>query len=333
MTGTRVGWHAVGTAVLLAGLLVCLGACDLPFDLGKPTTRSLESGVTEGLGPSARFTLQGTYTGSGQQWRVGATFIRPDREDISVTGADGQVEAIIIGGQAYFRGQAFLARHLGADPQSQQLVRAAGNAWWKGSSALAPTLPDLTTATAFRSTFLGAAVTSRTDNVGIDGVLTVELSGPRADVFVAQDQPHRLVHLRMKPGVQIDGLTGADMRYASFNDPKLEVQPPADVIDFSNLTTLPPIYTVVSVDTSRCGSPCVASALVKNLGGMNGAKAPSTVTFKLTSNGGQLGSCQVQVTPDVGYNATATVSCSITYSGQLDTAATVTATADNPGHV
>ena len=332
MTGTSLAWRALRGAALAAALLVCVAACDLPFDLGKPTTRSLETGVTDGLGPAARFALHGTYGGSGQQWQLSATFVRPDREDVSVAGADGQVEAIIVGSQAYFRGQAFLAKHMGTDPRAQQLVRAAGNAWWKGSSALAPAMPDLTTAAAFRSTFLGAAVSTRTDDVAIDGVLTVKLSGPRADVFVRQDAPHYLVHLRLKPSVQIDGLSNADIAYDAFDNQKLEVQPPADVIDFSNLTTLPPIYTVVSVDTSRCTSPCLVSAVVKNLGGTTDAKAPSTVTFTLTGNGTVFGSCQVQVTPDVGYNATATVSCAIAYSGQLDTAATVTATADNPGH-
>src|SRR5579859_7914934 len=239
-------------AAMAAAVLVCVAACDLPFDLGKPTTRSLEAGVADGLGPSATFAMYGSYAAGGQRWQVSAVLVRPDREDISVTGPGGQVEAILIGGRAYFRGQSFLAKHMGGDPQSQQLVRAAGNAWWAGSSAFAPTMPDLTTGAAFRSTFLGAAVTHRADDVAIDGLLTVELSGPRADVFIRQDQPHYLVHLRMKRGVVVDGLGGADLSYGSFDSPRLEVQPPTDVIDFSNLTTLPSIYTVVSVDTSRC---------------------------------------------------------------------------------
>jgi len=40
--------------------------------------------------------------------------------------------------------------------------------------------------------------------------------------------------------------------------------PPTSSI-FSNLSTLTPIYTVVSVDTSGCGSQCAVLALVKNL--------------------------------------------------------------------
>jgi hypothetical protein len=136
----------------------------------------------------------------------------------------------------------------------------------------------------------------------------------------------------MKNGAAIDGLGQGDLRYANFNQ-NFGIVAPTDVIDFSNLSTLPPIYTVVSVDTSRCASRCVVSALVKNLGGMSGASAPSTITFTMTASASKavVGSCQVQVVPDVGYNGTATVSCTIALSGQQGGAAIVTASADNPG--
>jgi hypothetical protein len=45
-----------------------------------------------------------------------------------------------------------------------------------------------------------------------------------------------------------------------------------------------------------------------------------------------LGSCSAQVTPDVGYNATTTVTCTFAnLDVQQANAATVTASADNPG--
>jgi hypothetical protein len=191
-------------------------------------------------------------------------------------------------------------------------------------------MPDLTTGAAFRTTFLGAAVTKRSDNVTMDGLLTAELSGPRADIFIREEAPHYLVHVRLKPDAVIDGIAGADLSYSNFNG-QLEIAPPTDVIDFSNLTTLPPIYSVVSVDTSRCTTPCAVSAVVKNLGGSTGAQAPSTVTFTLKSGSTVLGTCQTQVSPDVAYNATATVSCTVNYSGPIDVGAIVTAVADNPG--
>jgi hypothetical protein len=104
--------------------------------------------------------------------------------------------------------------------------------------------------------------------------------------------------------------------------------------DFSNLSTLPPVYTVVSVDTSGCTSPCAISALLKNLGGMSGARAPSVVTFTVTdpASGRVAGACKVQVAPDVGYNSTTTAGCTIAdLNTQQLNAATVTAAVDNPG--
>jgi hypothetical protein len=137
----------------------------------------------------------------------------------------------------------------------------------------------------------------------------------------------------MKPKVVIDGISDGDFRYGNF-DKDFGISAPTDVIDFSNLSTLPPIYTVLSVDTSGCLSPCVVSALLKNLGGMTAAVSMSTVTFTMTDSVSKrvLGTCSTQVTPDVGYNATTTITCTFANLDiQQANAATVTATADNPG--
>ena len=48
------------------------------------------------------------------------------------------------------------------------------------------------------------------------------------------------------------------------------------------------------------------------------------------TGGPPIGSCTAKIQPDVGFNSTTTVSCTIT--GQATNAAVVTATADNPGH-
>jgi len=316
-------------------MLVALAACDLPFGLGQPTTRALESGAADTFSSATTFAMRGSYTGpSGEPWTISLLVARPDREDITVNGPNAEVEAIVMWPQAYFRGQAFLAQHMGTDQQSQALVRAAGNAWWKGSPGLAPQLPDLTDGATFRATFLGSAITQRTDNVSVDGLGAVELSGSRADVFIRTAAPHYVLRVHMKKGVVIDGLREADLFYNNFNR-DYQITAPGDVIDFSNLSTLPPIYSVISVDTSGCGSPCVVSAQVKNLGGLNGAKAPSSVTFTMTAtaSGTLIGTCRADVVPDVGYNATTKVSCTINLSTAAgNSALTVTATADNPGH-
>jgi hypothetical protein len=347
--------HFAGLAVSGAAVLIVLSACDLPFGLGTPSTRALEGGAEAGLRGSS-FEMTGAYTGAGVSlpvqvasgartsspaptpasdttWTVDLQTSRPGGHHITVTGTNVKVEVVVIGDAAYFRGHQFLADHMGTDPISQELVKAAGNAWWKGSAGSVPQLQDLTEGATFRATFLGPAVTQRTDHMTVDGVDAVELSGPRADVFIAAQSPYNLLRVRMKQKVVIDGISDGDFKYGNFAK-DFGIAAPSDVIDFSNLSTLPPIYTVLSVDTSGCLSPCVVSALLKNLGGMTAAVARSTVTFTMTDSVSMrvLGTCSAQVTSDVGYNATTTVSCTFAnLDMQQANAATVTATADNPG--
>src|SRR5207248_9646533 len=249
------------------------------------------------------------------------------------TKADVKLEAIIIGNNAEFRGKQFLSAHMGSDIVSRSFVKAAGNGWWKGSAGHVPLLTDLTDGNVFRSTFLGQAITQRTDHVSVDGIDAVDLSGARGEVFITAQAPYRVLRVRLKHGVVVDGIHDADLRFVNYNH-DFGILAPVDVIDFSNLTTLPPIYTVLSVDTSGCGSPCVVSALLKNLGGLVHAQAPSTITFTMTDAPSRqvLGMCQTQVVPDVKYNATTTVTWSVANgTAQQSNAATVTATPDNPG--
>jgi hypothetical protein len=261
-------------------------------------------------------------------------FVRPGTEHILVTGTRTKVEAIVIGAEAYFRGNDFLSSHMGADQLSRNLVRVAGNSWWKGSVGDAPQLPDLTNGSSFRATFLGTVITQRKDHASVDGLDAVVLSGPRADVYIAANPPYRVLRVVTKNGVFVDGITDADLRFGDF-DRDFGIAVPKDVIDFSNLSTLPPLYTVVSVDTTGCASPCAVSVLLKNLGGLALAQAPSSVTFTLTdpATGKVVSSCKAQVRPDVGYNSTTTVGCTIpgVDGGQVNSAV-VTAVADNPGH-
>jgi hypothetical protein len=153
-------------------------------------------------------------------------------------------------------------------------------------------------------------------------------------VFITAQAPYRVLRVRLKHGVVLDGIRDADLRFVNYNS-DFKIAAPADVIDFSNLSTLPPIYTVVSVDTSGCATPCVVSALLKNLGGLLHAQGPSTISFTMTDTASRqtLGTCKTQVAPDVPYNATTTVNCTIdnNATAQQSTAATVTATPDNPG--
>jgi hypothetical protein len=323
-----------------AAAVATLSVCQAPFGLGQPSTRALENGAADTLTAANSFEITGTYTEAGTNWTIDMQIVRSGRQHVTVSSSDMKLEAIIFVDpsgtnptDSFFRGNEYLSQHMGADPASRNLVKAAGNAWWKGTAVDVPRLPDLTDGSALRSTFLGTAVTQRKDNVVVDGSDAVNLSGSRADVFIAANAPHQLLHLRMKSGATVDGVSAADFQYTNF-DLDFKITKPTDVIDFSNLSTLPPIYTVASVDTSRCGATCVVSAVVKNLGGKLGAQAPSSVTFTMTDPATKLtvGTCSTEIKPDVGYNTTTIVSCTIPVAGgQQTNAAIVTATPTNPG--
>jgi hypothetical protein len=313
--------RTVGAIALVLGL----AACD-PF--GLPATRALENGAAEMLTSAKSFQVQGTYRVAGQSWSIVLQRALPSSAHLQVSDGTDRVEAVVLGDKAYFRGRDFLARHL-TDPRSQGLVQAAGNSWWSGIAVALPSLPDLTNGATFRTDFLGPAVDRRTDHQEVGGVDAVELSGARADVFIGSSPPYPLLRVRLKEGVTVDGISSADLVYSDVNK-DFNIAAPSPVIDFGNLSTLPPIYTVESVDTSACATPCVVSARVRNLGGLTGASGASTVTFTMTDpvSKKSIGSCTAPIQPDVAFNATATVSCAIT--GQPVNAAMVTAVATNP---
>jgi hypothetical protein len=321
--------------VLAAVAVMLLPACEGPFGLGLPSTRALENGAAAGLGPSS-FEIAGAYIAGGASWTVDLQLANANsgNKHALITQGSLKIEALIIGGVAYYRGQEFLSQHLGSASAARTLVQAAGNAWWKGPATNVPAINDFTDGDRMRSTFLGSVVRSRTDHLTVDGIDVADLVGPRGDVYIAEAPPYRLVRIRTHIGVLIDSIASADLGYSNFGT-DFKIAPPTDVIDFTNLSTLPPLYSVVSVDTSRCKSPCVVSAVVKNLGGKTGAKAPSSVIFTMSdpATNNAVGSCTVQIAPDIGYNATTTVTCSINVpSGQSLDSVIITAKPDNPGH-
>jgi hypothetical protein len=318
----------VGLAVAAVAMLA---ACDLPFGLGLPTIRALNSGAAGSLDAAGSLRITGSYTESDNLWTIDLELARPRTEHVLLS--TPKLEAIITDHDSYFRGQQFLASHMGNDPYSQSLVTAAGDAWWTGLATVAPDFPDFTNGSGLTSTFLGTAVTSRTDHVSVGHVAAIELSGPRADVFLAEAPPYRVLRVHMKSGAVVDGITGADFLYSDFGR-DFAIVAPAGALDFADLSTLPPVYTVVSVDTSGCLSPCVVAASLKNLGGRSAARAPSTVAFTMTDpqTNAVLGTCSDSVQLDVGHSATTTVSCTITgVNGLEHNAAVVTAAATNPG--
>jgi hypothetical protein len=316
----------VKRTVGVIALVLALVACD-PF--GLPATRALENGAADMLTSAKSFQVEGTYRAGTVSWSIVLQRAWPNAAHLQVSDGTDRLEAVVIGEDAYFRGRDFLARHL-TDPRSQAVVQAAGNAWWRGLAVALPDLPDLTKGELLRAGFLGPAVDRRTDHRQVGGVDAVELSGARADVFIASTPPYPLLRVRLKDGVTVDGISSADLVYSNVGA-DFQIAVPSPVIDFGNLSTLPPIYTVESVDTSRCATPCVVAARVRNLGGQTGAGSPSTVTFTMTDpiSSKAIGSCTATIQPDVAFNATTSVSCTIV--GQPVNAAVVTAVATNPG--
>lgn len=326
-------WRPARGAVAGAFVIAMLSGCALPYGLGLPTTRSLESGAASSLTGARTFEITGTYTEGSNPWTIDLQMLRPGAEHALINGPNVELEAIIVGTDSYYRGQQFLSAHMGNDPLSRGFVQAAGNGWWKSSAGHVPQLLELTDGHQLRSTFLGQSATRRTDHVSVAGIDAVEMSGTRADVFIAAQAPHHVLRVHFKRGVAIDGIRDGDFQYSHYQS-GFEITAPAHVIDFSNLSTLPPIYTVLSVDTSGCGSPCTVSALLKNLGGLTGAKAASIITFTMTDIASRqvVATCNAPVVPDVGFNATTTVRCTFAdLSGQHGNAFTITAVADNSG--
>ena len=330
MTSFSFGWPA--KALVGIALLVALTACDAPFSL--PSTRALEDGAVESLTAAKSFEVIGSYLEAGVPTSIDLQLnLAGDAQHVTVSRGDVKLEATIVGGAVYFKGKDYLSAHLGQDPNSRNLVAAAGNGWWMGPAGKVPRLVEFLDGASFRTTFLGTVVTERADHQSVDGVDAVELSGPRGHVFVAAQAPYQLLRVQLSENAVIDGIERADFRYGSFGK-EFGIKVPTNVIDFANLSTLPPLYTVVSVDASKCTSPCLVAALLKNLGGKVGAQAPSTVTFTMTDSASAkvIGTCQATVQPDVGFNATTNVSCSIVeLSQQPAISATITAKADNPG--
>src|SRR5690242_16740781 len=197
-------------AILLIAGAAILAACN-PF--GLPSTRALENGAGTMLTSATSFQIAGRYQAGGTTWDVSIQVTRPDREHVVATSGGQQLEAVVMGQTAYFRGQKFLAAHL-TDPRSKSLVSAAGNSWWEGIAVELPTFPDFTGGKAFQTDFLGPAVTKRIDGQSVNGAGAVELSGARADVYIGVDPPYPLLRVKLKDGVTVDGVTNADFVFS-----------------------------------------------------------------------------------------------------------------------
>jgi hypothetical protein len=92
--------------------------------LAEPTTRTLENGAAGTLSAARSFEIVGSYREAGVRWTIDLQLARPGTEHVVMGAGEARLEAIVVGKDAYFRGQRFLAEHLGSDPRSQALARA-----------------------------------------------------------------------------------------------------------------------------------------------------------------------------------------------------------------
>src|SRR5256885_3824621 len=148
VSGPLHGQAAVRIQIRLlaaAGLGFALAACDPTLGLGLPSERVLEDGAATTLTQPTGFDIKVTYsTSAGELWAIDVQLVRPNTERATASTGDQKVEAIILGETAYFRGQKFLAARMGSDPLSQNLVKAAGSSWWKGSPSFIPPMKGFT---------------------------------------------------------------------------------------------------------------------------------------------------------------------------------------------
>src|SRR5205814_9587635 len=76
-----------------AVVVAALSACDLPFGLDLPTTRSLESGATGTLLAADSFEIIGSYSEGSKQWSIDLRLSRPGSEYVTVTTAEVTIAA------------------------------------------------------------------------------------------------------------------------------------------------------------------------------------------------------------------------------------------------
>jgi hypothetical protein len=317
--------------------VLSLAACEVPLGLDQASTPELENGAIAAVASARSLEIAGPYTESGEPWKIDLQVSRPSSKRMVLESKSFRLEAIVIGGTAYFRSPELMAARLAAGQTTPGAAVAVGQGWWRGAMAAGPppALADFTDSSKLKTTFLNSALVARHDHVAMAGADTAELSGPLADVYIREAAPHDLIRLHMKSSTTVDGIAKADFLFSHYGA-DFGIVAPAEVVDFADLSTLPPNYTVLSVDGSGCGSPCQVNASVKNLGGRTGAKARSTVTFEMTEvlSGKVLGKCTGTIAPDVDFNVTTTVSCIIDGVVSVPAGgAKVTATPTNPGHV
>lgn len=323
--------------LLTSAMALVMVACGLPFGLGRPSTSQLENGAADNLAKAKSVEAKGAFTEGTTTYQFDTKFVAPATEDVQVTQGALSYEELQINGKVYFKGSDYLASQITDPTEARQLAKVVGDRWYTSKNAQPVDTSAITDANKVKANFLSTIADKRTDDVMVDGRQTAELTLSDFILNITEDSPYRLVRLRSANDKIVQGISKVDMKFTNYNS-DFSLAPPANVFDFDDPTTWPPRYQVDAVhqqevSAGSCGDPCVLSADVENTGGLNGASAPSTVTFVLTaSDQSSLGSCKATIQPDRPHGQKFTVSCSIQSSAWTNYAGNYTygATVDNP---
>jgi hypothetical protein len=312
-----------------------LASCGLPFGIGRPSTADLENGAAAYLTKAKSFEMAGSFTRGSDTFKLDVQFTTPStlHEDVTKNGV--QVELIQAGGKVYYRGAEFVAGEVGSDASGKTLAKAIGNRWFTSEDATPIDTSSILDANKVKANFLTTIASTRHDDVKFKDENTAELTAFDVIVNITESSPYRVVRVRSIKGKTVDGNTDADIAVSNYNK-DFGIQAPSDVFDVDDMSTWPPLYTVIDVSNARCSVPCTLSAVLQNQGGLTGAPAPSSVTFTLKnhSNGSLLGSCKATISPDVAHGSKVTKSCTISSSAWANFSGdyTYTATLSNPAY-
>ncbi len=323
-------------AAVLAVLLFT--ACAVP-GIGQASTSDLINGAGTELAHATGLEVNGAFSKESGDFSVNIQMNPPHSAHITASKSSSSqtslnYEAIQIGDKDFYRSLDLAKLAAAQTPDAQQVARMVGGRWFTYSGTPLD-LGVFASAADIKANFLTDLKVSRKDNVDAGGQNTAQLATGDYVLNITEASPHRLVFLQTVAGKTVQGYSQAHMSITNYNK-VFAIEAPPKVVDLDDPATWPPLYTIVSVENSRCGTPCTLSAQVKNLGGVEGATAPSTVTFDLKNSANQkvLGSCNVTIHPDLPHNQTVTERCTISSSAWTSFSGRYTygASAHNPAY-
>ena len=307
--------------------------------LGRASTSDLINGAAYELAHATGLELEGAFTKDKTDMSVDIQTNPPHSAHITASKQEPnsqaiQVEMIQIDQKDYYR-SVDLARVAAAASASAELVAHMVGGRWFTYKATPLDLGVSANTGDIKASFLTDLSVARKDDVDVGGQGTAELSTGNYLINITEAAPHRLVFLRTAAGKTVKGLSLVHMLLRDYNK-DFAIKAPTIAVDLDDPASWPPLYSVLSVENSRCGTPCTLSAQIKNLGGGGAATEPSTLTFEVINSATKqvLGSCAVTIRPDLAHNQTATERCTISSSAWTNFRGSYTygAKAHNPAY-